>query len=235
MGMVLFELKGKGDLRFSPYAWRARLALAHKGLEAERMAIGFTEKAKIASGGYKQVPVLVDGGTEVPDSWAIACHLEDNYPDRPSLFGGPVGRAGACFINAWADSRLHPAMAPLILGDVFDRVEDADRAYFRETREARFGTTIEAVHAARDSKLAAWDEAMTPLRLTLKRQPYLSGEAPAYADYIVFGSLQWARCASPYPLFTREDPIHAWREHMLDLFGAMPRHAPGNPVGERAA
>jgi len=53
MGMILYELKGKGELRFSPFSWRARLALAHKGLEAERIAIGFTEKEKIASGGYK--------------------------------------------------------------------------------------------------------------------------------------------------------------------------------------
>ena len=41
-----------------------------------------------------QVPVIVDGnkdGKWINDSWAIAKYLEETYPDRPSLFGGPQG------------------------------------------------------------------------------------------------------------------------------------------------
>jgi hypothetical protein len=38
----------------------------------------------------------------IHDSWAIACHLEDVYTDRPSLFGGENGRALARFINLWS-------------------------------------------------------------------------------------------------------------------------------------
>jgi hypothetical protein len=32
-----------------------------------------------------------------------------------------------------------------------------------------------------------------PLRRTVERQDFISGKAPAYADYIVFGAFQWAR------------------------------------------
>jgi glutathione S-transferase len=35
--MVLYELSAKGDLRFSPFCWKARMALAHKGLEPEHV------------------------------------------------------------------------------------------------------------------------------------------------------------------------------------------------------
>ena len=45
----LFELCGADDdLRFSPYCWRTRLALAHKGLPVETIAWRFTEKDAIA-------------------------------------------------------------------------------------------------------------------------------------------------------------------------------------------
>ena len=91
-------------LRFSPYCWRTRLALAHKGLEVETIPWRFTEKEALAFSGQGRVPVIRDGDRVVQDSWAIAEYLEDSYPDRPSLFGGATGRAHARFINAWADS-----------------------------------------------------------------------------------------------------------------------------------
>jgi glutathione S-transferase len=78
--------------RFSPYCWRARLALAHKGLEVETLPWRFTDKAAIADSGQDRVPVLRDEARVVSDSWRIAEYLEDAYPDRPSLFGGPGGR-----------------------------------------------------------------------------------------------------------------------------------------------
>lgn len=46
----MFDLAGaESDRRFSPYCWRIRLALAHKGLELETISWRFTEKAALAS------------------------------------------------------------------------------------------------------------------------------------------------------------------------------------------
>ena len=90
----LYDLAGADpDRRFSPYCWRSKLALAHKGLAVETIPWRFTEKDAIAFSGQCRVPVLVDGETTVFDSWSIATYLEDTYPDRPSLFGGAGGRA----------------------------------------------------------------------------------------------------------------------------------------------
>ena len=44
VSIVLYDLKGRDGLRYSPYCWRIRYALAHKGLEIENVAVGFTEK-----------------------------------------------------------------------------------------------------------------------------------------------------------------------------------------------
>src|SRR5580700_11834048 len=94
MPLKLFELVGTDNaLPFSPFCWRTRMALAHKGLSAESIPWCFTEKGAIAPHNSEKVPVLLDGETSVADSWAIANHLEDAYPARPSLFGGDGGRA----------------------------------------------------------------------------------------------------------------------------------------------
>ena len=94
MSIKLYELVGTDPSRpFSPFCWRTRMALAHKGLSAETIPWCFTEKGAIAPHGSKKVPVLLDGDHAVVNSWTIANHLEDRYPDRPSLFGGEGGRA----------------------------------------------------------------------------------------------------------------------------------------------
>jgi hypothetical protein len=58
----------------------------------------------------------------------------------------------------------------------------------------------------------------------------IRGAAPNYADYIVFGGFQRARVVSPFKLLTENDPVHAWRERLLDAFDGMARQSPGHPV-----
>src|SRR4029450_6536124 len=103
MGRTLYDLAGEDpDCRFSPFCWRSRLALAHKGLDVDAAPWRFTEVERLQFSGQSKVPVLVDGERVVADSWAIACWLEDRYPDRPSLFDGESGRAVSRFLNNWA-------------------------------------------------------------------------------------------------------------------------------------
>jgi len=226
MSRRLFDLAGADpNLRFSPYCWRTKLALAHKGLPVETIPWRFTEKDAIAFSGQERVPVLVDGEKTIADSWAIACYLEDAYPDRPSLFGGATGRAPTRFINNWADTVLNLGIIRFVLADILQVTDPKDREYFRASREKRFGTTIETYCADRENHLPAFRQSLVPLRITLAAQPYLAGEQPAYADYIVFGSFQWARCTSPFALLAPDDPIFAWRERMLDAFDGMARRA----------
>jgi glutathione S-transferase len=84
--------------------------------------------------------------------------------------------------------------------------------------------------AARDKSVIGFRKNLEPMRLALKAQPYLGGEAPNYADYIVFGGFQWARAVSPFRLLEADDPIYAWRERLLDAFDGMARKSPGYPV-----
>ncbi len=202
------------------------MALAHKRLPVETVPWRFTEKDALAFSGQGRVPVIRDGETVVSDSWAIADYLERTYPDRPSLFGGSVGQAHARFINAWTDGVVLGGIARLILRDLLDVVDPRDSAYFRESREARFGMTLEAVQEeGRRASVTDFRASLLPARLVLGKQAWLGGEAPSYADYILFGTLQWPRCASRFELLERNDPIAEWRERMLDLFDGLARKA----------
>lgn len=228
MSRKLYDLAGKEtDRRFSPYCWRAKLALAHKGLEVETVPWRFTEKDSIAATGSARVPILVDGERTVADSWAIAVYLEEAYPDRPTLFGGEGGRAVSRFVNAWADTVLNGAVVRIVLLDICDHLGEQDRDYFRRSREARFGKPLEEVVADREGNLAALRAALEPLRVTLGAQPFLGGEAPLYADHIVFGAFMWARAISPVALLASDDPVAAWRARMLEAFGGMGAKALG--------
>jgi glutathione S-transferase len=231
MTLKLFELVGTDVSRpFSPFCWRTRMALAHKGLSAQTIPWCFTEKQAIAPHKSEKVPVLLDGETSVADSWAIANYLENSYPDRPSLFGGDGGRAMGRMINWWGDVVVLGGVFPLIVADIPAHLKPEDAAYFRVSREARLGKSLEEAAAGRDKAVEGFRRALDPMRLTLKTQSYLGGEAPNYADYIVFGVFQWARVVSPFKLLIEADPVHAWREKLLDAFDGMARRSPGYPV-----
>ncbi len=225
MSIVLYDLAGADpDLRFSPYCWRTRFALAHKGLPVETVPWRFTDGALIAFSGQGKVPVLRDEETVVSDSWAIAGYLEDQVP-TPTLFGGATGRAHALFVNAWADAALVGGIARFIVRDLLDVIDPKDRDYFRTSREARFGRSLEAVQDGREDRLAAFRELLQPVRLVLRRQQWLGGAAPSYADHIVAGTLMWPRCASRFVLLEDNDPVAQWQERMLDLYGGIGRAA----------
>jgi glutathione S-transferase len=225
MSIVLYDLAGADpDLRFSPYCWRTRFALAHKGLPVETVPWRFTDGDVIAFSGQAKVPVIQDDSTVVSDSWAIADYLETQVP-TPTLFGGATGRAHTAFINSWADAVLVGAIARLIVRDILDVIDPKDRDYFRSSREARFGCSLEDVQAGRDERLAAFRDLLLPIRLVLRRQDWLGGAAPSYADHIVAGTLMWPRCSSRIALLDDNDPVARWQGRMLDLYGGLGRDA----------
>jgi glutathione S-transferase len=218
MARTLYDLAGAEDnRRFSPYCWRVKMALAHKGLAFDTIAWRFTEKEAIAFSQQSLVPVLVDGDRVVSDSWAILQYLDAAYPETAPLAEGAQAWGYARFIKHWTERSLQGALMPIIVPDILAHVHPKDRDYFRSSREARFGTTIEAFAADRPGHLAQLRKVLDPLRVTLSEQPFL-GAAPGLADYLVFGAFQWARCTSPVPLLKADDPIYVWRERMLGLF-----------------
>jgi glutathione S-transferase len=203
------------------------MALAHKGLHCEARPTRFTEIRKIGDGAVKTVPAIEDGRRLIVDSWAIARYLEETYPDRPSLFGGAGGEAVTLFVQSWCAAVLHAQLITMVVLDIWQHVAPEDREYFRTSREQRFGRALEDVQAGREGRLDDFRKSLQPLRMTLKDAPFLGGQQPLYADYLVFGAFQWARVVSPFRVLEADDPVSAWFERCLDLHGGLGRQQAG--------
>ncbi|WP_321504296.1 glutathione S-transferase family protein [Breoghania sp.] len=225
MPVILYDLCGDDERqRFSPYCWRTKMALAHKGLSWEERPTPFSKVREAAGGISATVPVIEDDDRTISDSWEIAVYLEAVYPDRRSLFGGEAGKALSRFMESWVNTSVHGTLAHLVMKDIHDILSPPDQAYFRETRERRFGKTLEELHDSREERLGAFRIALQPMRQMLLAQPYIGGAEPLYADYILFGTLQWPRVASDFQLLEAGDPVSEWFERCLDLHNHLGRN-----------
>jgi glutathione S-transferase len=221
----LYELKGKNERRYSLFSWRTRMALRHKELEFETRPVRLSDKAALEFSGGKTVPVIRDGDTVVRDSWKIAEYLEERYRQAP-LFGGAIGHGLTQAFNTWVDRAVVPAMLQAIAADIHERVDTDDEDYFRQTMEKVLRMTLEESRTRRDASVQQLGRVLAPIGSAFKRQAYMGGANPAYADYALFSVFQWARVMSPQELLAPEDPLCQWRERMLDLFNGFARNVP---------
>ncbi len=131
MALTFYDLVDKDGRRYSPYGWRVRMALAHKGLDAAVELCWHSDKEKLSFSGQHLVPVLRDGERAVSDSWTIACYLDEAYPDRDRLMDGAQGRAFAKFLNSWTDTIVgRPLVRSLYLDICSHCIQAPTRANF---------------------------------------------------------------------------------------------------------
>jgi glutathione S-transferase len=234
MSIRLYDLAAADErIRFSPYCWRIKLALAHKGLAFDTIPWRFTDKEAIAQTGQGRVPVLIDGEQWVHESWDIALYLDSTYPDRPRLIAeGAIGETW--FIKHWSEAMLHPVLLRLIVADIHAILAPQDQEYFRTTREKALGRPLEEASEDRAADIAKLVAFLEPLRRAVAGQPFLAGQAPSFADYIPFGTLQWVRCVTSTELLAADDPVSLWFERMLDLYDGLGRLAP-RPASSQGA
>lgn len=219
---ILFDLVTTDGRALSPWCWHARMALAHKGVEVDYRPHRFTDKTDLHAYGGKSFPALVDtDGTVLTDSMDIVMHLEATHPE-PSLF--PMGNAAAYrFMHRYVQTIMFPTFVKIIIEDIPGTLDGDDKAYFIESREARFGKSLQEVCAESETAKQTLNLQLDPFRKAMADGGYVSGSAPAMADYLLFGVMQWARVSSPKQLLDQDDVITTWMEGMLDLFNGMGR------------
>ncbi|MGO9048195.1 MAG: glutathione S-transferase N-terminal domain-containing protein [Xanthobacteraceae bacterium] len=221
--LELWELGGRDDCRFSTYSWRTRLALHHKGLPFAAHPVAVSDKATIGFSGQDKVPILKHDGRVIADSWAIALYLEKEFPDRPSLFGGETGETLTHVFNVWTDRELVPALIPYLMRDVLDCVNEADGAHLRGHIEGAMKKSLEELTAGREQAVSTFRRKLQPARKALEKKAFLGGAAPTYADYILFGLLQWARVTSSAKVLEDTDVIASWFDRVLGLYDGVGR------------
>jgi glutathione S-transferase len=221
--LELWELAGRDDVRFSTFSWRTRMALCHKGLNFNAHPVAVSDKQAIAFSGQTKVPIVKASDRVICDSWEIAVFLEREFPDRPSLFGGAAGEQLAYFFNLWTDREIVPGLVPYLMFDVLDCVDEPDQRHLRGQIEGIFNKPLEELYSEREKALQLLGKKLAPVRKMLVRAPFLGGVAPAYADYILFGTLQWARVVSEVQVFAPDDALSDWFSRLLDLYGGVGR------------
>jgi glutathione S-transferase len=136
-----------------PYAARARIVLAEKGLDYDAVEIDLDDRPAwlYEKNPLGRVPVYEeDGGLVLPESRVIMEYLEERYPEPPLWPADPAERAlGRLWLERF-DERL-------------------GRAYYALRRGS------EGAREELDAKLAQLDSA-------LEAQPYLAGRAYGLAD-----------------------------------------------------
>lgn len=217
----------------SPFVWRVRYALAHKGLDFESVQLGFTDIPAQFGGKFKTVPILEHGETVMTESWDIVLYLDRRFPDKPALFTGAPELAMVRLTDAWFTAEVQRRLFRVYVKDVYDCARPADRPYFRASREKNMkGATLESFTADRAANLPAIRTALNPLRMHLEKFPFVGGSSPNFGDYIVLSSFQWVASVSTLPLLTADDSLRAYIDRGFDLYGGLGREAPLQPLFE---
>jgi glutathione S-transferase len=222
----LYDLAAADEqIRFSPYCWRTKMALLHKGLAFETIPWRFTDKETIAPSGSPRVPVIVDGGKWIADSWTIAEYLDETYPEKP-LMDGEAAHGLSRFVNSWCDMAVNRALRPFALLQVVTIAHDKDKGYFRESREAALGMSLEDACGEQAAARAALLDVLAPAEQVLSNMAYLGGASPCYGDYALFGSLKWVHSLSGETPLAEDSALARWFEGLLDLHDGYARQAP---------
>ncbi len=230
----LFELVLENGRSGSPYVWRIRYALAHKGVPCEYVPLGFTEIPGMLGGRAKTVPVIEHEGASLAESWDIAEYLDRTFPSLPPIFSGPAEYAMVRLMDDWFSAEILRSLFRLYVLDVHNSIRAEDRPYFRQSREAFLnGTSLEEFTAGREAVLPTVRNALAPLRSQLTRFPFLGGNTPNYADFIALGAFHWVASVSTLPLLDRGDEVlRRWLDAGFNLYGGLGLDARMKPLFE---
>jgi glutathione S-transferase len=106
--------------RYSTNVERVALALAHKGIEVESVAVDPDDRSQLRElSGQELVPVLVDGDQVIADSTRIMHHLEQRFPDPPLFPADPAAHAEVEVFLDWFNRAWK--REPNLIADAIER------------------------------------------------------------------------------------------------------------------
>ncbi|MBI5503674.1 MAG: glutathione S-transferase family protein [Deltaproteobacteria bacterium] len=202
---------------YSCYARKAQMVLDLLGARYEVVDVPYGDRTELAllTGGYIQVPVLVDDAGEVTaDSRSICKRLLDGPRGAelvPPPWQGPIWA-----YSDWCDGPLEDVCFRLAtpgLRELFER--PADRALYTFIKERKFGRgCVEEWKRSEEALLARTGEMLAPTIETLRRQSFLFGASPTLADASLYGLCFMLRAASPRFLGSLAETVKSWMEKL---------------------
>lgn len=185
---------------YSPYARKVQAVLDLMGVAYEAIEVPYGDRRQLVelTGGYLQVPVLVDdAGTVVTDSRKICEHLLVGEAARrltPEPLEGPIWAYADFCDGPLEDVLFRIATPPLVA----QKATPEDRALYIYIKERKFGSgCVERWAAERSLLLAQGSRLVAPTARTLAAQPFLFGTEPTLADAALYGNLAMLAGAKP--------------------------------------
>ena len=144
------------------------------------------------------------------DSLPIALHLDRVFPapEYPPLFPTTASRALATALQKLLYACLGPHFLRLVMPKIGRILDGPSGDYFRSTRTKMFGVAEleDLLPKSDEERTAAWaalDADLAIVRDMLhghptaarKEGPFLEGETPSYADFLLVAFLAWAERA----------------------------------------
>jgi glutathione S-transferase len=185
---------------------------------------GFTGILERTGGRSERLPVIVDDGRWVLDSWTIAEYLDATYPERPTLIPHPSVAVLTKFLDGWLWRTVIAPWFRCYIKDYRDLSHARDHEYVTRSREVFLGCTIEEAHVGREQRIPLVPPLLEPLRVLLAETPWLGGSTPNYADYRALAVFLWLASVATLPPLTADDPLRDWLDRGFDLHGGLGRH-----------
>lgn len=190
MSLTIYEME------YSPFCIPITAALRACGRDFERREIpnwDRTELLKLTDGAYYQVPVLVHRDRVVfessADSEDVARYVDRHFAGG-RLFPERLEGLQAIVIEFLSDDVEFQTFR-LLDPHMLDRITDpVARGLFLRHKERKFGRgCVEQWRRDAASIRAEADRLLARFDVTLRHSPFLFGDAPVYADFLLYGIL----------------------------------------------
>ncbi|MCB1228229.1 MAG: glutathione S-transferase family protein [Verrucomicrobiales bacterium] len=212
------------EMPFSPFCIPISRMLEAAGVEFERIDVPNWDRRpviEITGGAYYQVPVLVHEGRVVFESAADSQDVA-RYTDTTFCNGRffPAGRDDeqAPLIQHFEDD-LEGLTFKLTDVHYVPSIPDlGDRVMVIRHKERKFGAgCVELWTREAESLRADLESKLAPLDARLKNPPFLLGEQPVYADFLLYGVLGNYTFNGWNALPAHLTALKAWRQRMAEF------------------
>ncbi|KAI0356413.1 hypothetical protein OH77DRAFT_1401026 [Trametes cingulata] len=214
--IIFYDIPGKDvSLKgWSPNTWKTRYTLNVKGIpyktvwveypdiEAVLRKVGALPTEHKADGSpLYTLPAIYDPNTKtaLADSAAIVRYLEKTYPDTPRLIPAGTDALHAAFNQAFK-SVLGEDLHHVMVAAVANKLPPRSEAYFRATREVRFGAKLDELAPPGPKREKYWSGVQKAFHTYTQwleadgtDKLFFTGDKIAYADITVAGYLVWLR------------------------------------------
>lgn len=204
MPLIVYDMVGKNNKLLAPSSHSLRMALLHMGLRAVFKGVTPSESNTLK---FKSPTILKDGKRVIQSGFEAAKYLERNFPFSPTLFGGETATHLANLVECYVKDALYGPMLCFLSEELAKHLDEKEREIF-----------LSGVILGNKNKkeyLLEINKRLNPIRLTLKKQDYLCGERPGYADYIILGLFVWAESFSGLSLLNQRDSLNNWKNSFI--------------------